>query len=173
VGLVFELRASQLQRRCSTAWATPVHFALDILQIICPSWPWTTILLISASQVARITGVCHWCPATSYRLFVYVFIYAFLAWSFGVISQKSLPKPMSRILLFWALHFFAHFELIFVYVIRVQFHCLHVEVLVSQLMEKLSSLCSRQKLVDHICLDLFLFHRFKCFCTSTILLSLL
>jgi hypothetical protein len=26
-------------------------------------WPGTVILLVSASQVARMTGVSHWCPA--------------------------------------------------------------------------------------------------------------
>jgi hypothetical protein len=31
-----------------------------ILQTICPGWLWTSILLISASWVARITGVSHW-----------------------------------------------------------------------------------------------------------------
>jgi hypothetical protein len=33
------------------------------LQTVCPGWPSTTILLISASQVAGITGVSHWCLA--------------------------------------------------------------------------------------------------------------
>jgi hypothetical protein len=30
------------------------------LGTICLGWPWTTILLLSASQVARITGTGHW-----------------------------------------------------------------------------------------------------------------
>jgi hypothetical protein len=30
---------------------------------ICPDWLWTMIFLISASWVARITGVSHWRPA--------------------------------------------------------------------------------------------------------------
>jgi hypothetical protein len=33
-------------------------------QTICPGWPWTSILLISASQVARITSVSHQRPAS-------------------------------------------------------------------------------------------------------------
>jgi hypothetical protein len=33
-----------------------------VSRTIYPGWPWTTILLISASWVARITGVSHWCP---------------------------------------------------------------------------------------------------------------
>jgi hypothetical protein len=39
---------------------------------ICPDWPWTVILLISAFQVARITGVSHWCPPQS--IFIIVII---------------------------------------------------------------------------------------------------
>jgi hypothetical protein len=35
---------------------------------ICSAWPWTVILLIIASQVARITGVSHW----------YLLLFAFL-----------------------------------------------------------------------------------------------
>jgi hypothetical protein len=66
VRLGFELRAFCLQSRYCTTWAIPpVHFALFILemgvfQTICLSWPLTVILLISASQVARIIGVSHW-----------------------------------------------------------------------------------------------------------------
>jgi hypothetical protein len=42
----------------------PAHFALVILEmgiswVICPSWPQTTILPISVSQVPKITGVSH------------------------------------------------------------------------------------------------------------------
>jgi hypothetical protein len=42
-----------------------VHFALLILEmgvsrILCPGWPLIVILQISASQVARITGMSHW-----------------------------------------------------------------------------------------------------------------
>jgi hypothetical protein len=32
------------------------------LWTICLGWPWTMILLMSASQVARIIGVSHQCP---------------------------------------------------------------------------------------------------------------
>jgi hypothetical protein len=51
---------------CYTTWAIPsVHFALvsfwemRVSQTICLGWPWTAILPISASQIARITGVSH------------------------------------------------------------------------------------------------------------------
>jgi hypothetical protein len=37
-----------------------------VLRIICPGWLRTAILLISASRVARITGVSHWHPASKF-----------------------------------------------------------------------------------------------------------
>jgi hypothetical protein len=36
---------------------------MGISWTISPSWPWITILLISASQVTRITGMSHQHPA--------------------------------------------------------------------------------------------------------------
>jgi hypothetical protein len=33
------------------------------LWTMCPGWLWTAILLFSASCVARIIGMSHWCPA--------------------------------------------------------------------------------------------------------------
>jgi hypothetical protein len=55
--------ALHLQSRHSTAGATPlVHFVLVwSWGTICQVWPWTKILPISASQVARIIGVSHQC----------------------------------------------------------------------------------------------------------------
>jgi hypothetical protein len=47
-------------------WATPPALFLwrvfwdRVLWTICPGWPRTVILLISASWVARITGMSHW-----------------------------------------------------------------------------------------------------------------
>jgi hypothetical protein len=38
------------------------YFGDGILLTICPDWSWTLILLILASQVARITGMNHWHP---------------------------------------------------------------------------------------------------------------
>jgi hypothetical protein len=52
-----------------TPWATtPALFVMGffqarVTQTICLGWLWTTVLLISASWVARITGVSHWHPA--------------------------------------------------------------------------------------------------------------
>jgi hypothetical protein len=69
--LCFELRASALLGRCSTTWATPPalfcagYFQDRVMWTICLSWLLTEILLISASQVARITGMTHWCPTTN------------------------------------------------------------------------------------------------------------
>jgi hypothetical protein len=38
------------------------YFGDGVLWTICMGWPQTAILPISDSQVARITGVNHWCP---------------------------------------------------------------------------------------------------------------
>jgi hypothetical protein len=52
------------------AWKTGVlplepfcsaYFGDGVLRTICLGWPQISILLISASQVARITDVSHWC----------------------------------------------------------------------------------------------------------------
>jgi hypothetical protein len=54
-----------LARQASTTWATPpvlfcvVHFQDRVLRIVCPVWVWATILLASASWVARIIGMSH------------------------------------------------------------------------------------------------------------------
>jgi hypothetical protein len=72
VVLEFELRALC---RHATTWATlPALFYIEYFQVrvlgtICLGWPRTTILLISASQVARIAEVSHWCPADMLLLF--------------------------------------------------------------------------------------------------------
>jgi hypothetical protein len=42
-----------------------LFFGDGVLRALCPGWPQTAILPISASQVARITGVSHLCPAKS------------------------------------------------------------------------------------------------------------
>jgi hypothetical protein len=36
------------------------YFGDRVSQTVCLGWPQTMILLISASQVAKITGVSHW-----------------------------------------------------------------------------------------------------------------
>jgi hypothetical protein len=47
-------------RACATA---PSYWLRWGLKSFCPSWPGIAILLISAFQVARITGMSHRCPA--------------------------------------------------------------------------------------------------------------
>jgi hypothetical protein len=55
-------------------WANPPilfcngFFQDRVLQTICPGWPQTSLLLIFASWVARITGVSHQPPA--WRIFL-------------------------------------------------------------------------------------------------------
>jgi hypothetical protein len=97
VGMGFELRALSLQSR-STIWATPpVHFALvilemGVLQTICLDWPWTVILLISASQVARITGVSHWCPAWIELFVLLIALEAGIGQSTPLVAAKQQDK---------------------------------------------------------------------------------
>jgi hypothetical protein len=63
--LEFELRVSCLLGRRSTTWvAPPAHFCDGLIwdrvsQTISPDWFQTRIFLISASWVARITGLSH------------------------------------------------------------------------------------------------------------------
>jgi hypothetical protein len=74
--LGFELRASCLlgspllleplyHLRHSTSHVLCCFFQNRVSQTVCLGWLWTVILLISASWVARITGVSHWCPVQS------------------------------------------------------------------------------------------------------------
>jgi hypothetical protein len=65
VGLEFKLRASRLQSRlyCLSHTFTVFcsgYFGDGVSQTVCPDWPQNSILLISSSQVARITGMSHW-----------------------------------------------------------------------------------------------------------------
>jgi hypothetical protein len=58
--LGFELRALRLQSKSHTS--SPFcsgYFGDEVSRTICPEWPQTAILLISASQVAGITGANH------------------------------------------------------------------------------------------------------------------
>jgi hypothetical protein len=72
--LGFELRASRLLDRHSTYIlshsTSPIFlwrvFQARVLRTICLGWLWTSILLISASWVARIIGVSHRHPAISF-----------------------------------------------------------------------------------------------------------
>jgi hypothetical protein len=74
VVLELELRATHLLGRWFTTWATPALFCVGyfqdtVLQTIYPAgWLWNLILLISASGVARISGVSHQHPATLFIL---------------------------------------------------------------------------------------------------------
>jgi hypothetical protein len=58
----FELRASHSQGLSHTFSSfCSGYFGDEVLQSICPCWPQTSIHLIPAFQVARVTGVSHWC----------------------------------------------------------------------------------------------------------------
>jgi hypothetical protein len=61
VVLGLELRAYTLSHSTSPFFVC--YFQDRVSQTICPGWLRTTVLLIAASQVARIIGVSHWHPA--------------------------------------------------------------------------------------------------------------
>jgi hypothetical protein len=77
--LGIELRASHLQSRHSTPWATPLleplhqpFFVLGIFEIeshrlFAQGWPWTEIFLIPASWAAKVISKSPWCLG-SFRL---------------------------------------------------------------------------------------------------------
>jgi hypothetical protein len=87
--LEFELRASHLLGRHSTTWATlPALFSIGyfwdrILQTVCLGWLWTTIFLISASWVDRITCVSHLHPGREGLLNA--------TWSWGYTLRPQMP----------------------------------------------------------------------------------
>jgi hypothetical protein len=63
----------------SMSWATPPaqvfeYFWGRVSWTICSSWLWTLMLLISASWVARITGVTHRCPAIFWCCCLFCFV---------------------------------------------------------------------------------------------------
>jgi hypothetical protein len=64
--LGFDLRTSYLLHRCSYSLNLPPFYVGYFQELFAWSWLQTVILLISASWVARIRGVSHWCPASSY-----------------------------------------------------------------------------------------------------------
>jgi hypothetical protein len=90
-------------------WTTPLalfclfFFWDQICQTICSGWLWTTILLISASCVARLTGMSHQCPA----LFCFGFGFLRLVWvgmCLWFLFQEVHYWYMDKVLIFM-LHF--------------------------------------------------------------------
>jgi hypothetical protein len=42
------------------------YFRDGVSQTLCVDWPWSVILLISATQVEKIAHMSHWCPALGF-----------------------------------------------------------------------------------------------------------
>jgi hypothetical protein len=49
------------------------YFGNRVSQTVYQDWPWTKIILIPTSQVARITGVSHWHPASLHFCGIIIF----------------------------------------------------------------------------------------------------
>jgi hypothetical protein len=58
-----------------------------------PVWPRTDILLVSASQVARITGMSHWCLATLWHFISIHILLAACSWNGSM--QTGFPLAVS------------------------------------------------------------------------------
>jgi hypothetical protein len=90
VGLMFELRTSLSQSRCSITRATPFsadYFGDGVSRTTWPGWPQTEILPISAFQAARITDVSCSCPA----LLLSFFSFAILELRAYTLSHSTSP----------------------------------------------------------------------------------
>jgi hypothetical protein len=61
---------------------------------ICPGWPQTSVLLISASQVGRITGVSPWRPQSQSFL---KFVFVVLEWNPRPPFCQAIVAPPSHI----------------------------------------------------------------------------
>jgi hypothetical protein len=70
------------------------YFGARVSRTICLGWPGTVILLISTSQVARITGVSHWHPAVCllYNM-KHCLFFMFAAFSWQIFSMYQFVGP--------------------------------------------------------------------------------
>jgi hypothetical protein len=59
----YTCKAGSLSLKSLLQSICPGNFGDGVLWTICLSWPWTMILPISASEVARITCMSHQCLA--------------------------------------------------------------------------------------------------------------
>jgi hypothetical protein len=136
VGLGFELSAWWAQYHLSHT-SSPFcsgYFGDGVSRSICPGWSQTSILSVSASWVARITVmsqlidfffkvlfVCYFCikilGLLSLHLFVFLFIFAVLNWTQGLLRAKQalyhLNHTPSPFFLIVNISMFSEFEFIF------------------------------------------------------------
>jgi hypothetical protein len=78
---------------------------------ICPGWPWTVILPIAVSQVARITGVNHWllagvkscvfllpnlCIKRVYRMYMYSLFFIYVFGTQGLVLARQVLYHLSH-----------------------------------------------------------------------------
>jgi hypothetical protein len=95
----FELRASHLLSRHPTTWTTPPacsgYFGGGVLQTISLSWCQTTILLISASQITRVTNINQW-HQVQVRFLKCPFFYWRMGDSDNLEIQINIPSLMNQ-----------------------------------------------------------------------------
>jgi hypothetical protein len=84
----------------SSPWATPpALFDMGIFRVsltICTGWLQNMILLISASWIAKITGVSHQRPPKHFLflfLIIHLFTCAYIVWVISPPCLTSLPFP--------------------------------------------------------------------------------
>jgi hypothetical protein len=65
-------------------------FKLGSHKLIFQGWPWTTILLISASWVARIAGMSHWSLAGLFISWIHVMRFVkTIIWSYRWLNYHA------------------------------------------------------------------------------------
>jgi hypothetical protein len=72
------------------------YFGDGVSWNICLSLPWTAVLLIPSSQVARFTGMSHhWCLARLYSLMDVPTLPAVMVWMWSVLQKAHILKTWS------------------------------------------------------------------------------
>jgi hypothetical protein len=85
--------------------------------------PWTAILLMSASGVARITDVCHWCPASDFLSIYRLYLWLFTDYLQMVLYHLTYSIRILRI--YMSIFLFLDFVLLFFVLIVSMYYKLH------------------------------------------------
>jgi hypothetical protein len=128
--MILLISASWVARITDVSYQHPAwsgYFEDGVSWTICLGWPWTVILPISASQVAKITGVSHLCLIRTW-VFAQAHLEPLILLSCWDYSSESLFLTLSLFLLshwqmanvtFLTLHsnlFLSEFDLFYLYI---------------------------------------------------------